>query len=318
MRLLITGGFGYLGGRLAQALSSQADHEILLGTRQQAEPPPWMHQAKVAHIQWDSLSNLDHICTGVDVVIHLAGMNAQDSAADPVAALELNAIATARLLQASIRQGVKRFVYFSTAHVYGSPLTGVITEETCPVSLHSYATSHRAGEDVVRAAHQRGEIDGIVIRLSNAYGAPTHKDVNCWMLLVNDLCRQAVQLKELRLHSSGLQRRDFITVTEVARAVMHFLYMPRIECADGLFNLGGGRAMRVVDMVNYIATRCGEVLGYVPPIRRPQADSDENDLPLMYRIDKLLATGFSPRDNANEEIDATLRFCLTAFGGKFK
>ena len=77
-------------------------------------------------------------------------MNAQNCVTDPVAALEVNAVATARLLQAAIRQGAKRFIYLSTAHVYGSSLSGVITEETCPASLCPYAASHRAGEDVVR------------------------------------------------------------------------------------------------------------------------------------------------------------------------
>ena len=314
MRTLITGGFGYLGGRLAQFLVNQAGHTILLGSRQQTRPPDWLPHVEVIQTRWGSPASLEQICIGVNTVVHLAGMNAQNCTADPAAALEVNGLATAHLLNAAIKQGVKRFIYLSTAHVYGNPLAGVITEETCPTNLHPYATSHRVGEDVVRVAHHRGEIEGVVIRLSNGYGVPAHKDANCWMLLANDLCRQAVQLKELRLRSSGLQRRDFITMTEVVRAVLHCLDMPRTECGDGLFNLGGGCAVRVIDLANRIASRCGEVLGYIPPIMLPQASASENDLPLTYRIDKLLATGFSPRDNSAEEIDATLRLCHDAYG----
>src|SRR5207245_1641136 len=104
-----------------------------------------------------------------------------------------------KLTDAAKRAGVRRVVYVSTAHVYGAPLAGVITEASCAVSLHPYATSHRAAEDVVRAAHERKTIEGVVIRLSNAYGAPVSEDANCWTLLVNDLCRQAARTKTMVL-----------------------------------------------------------------------------------------------------------------------
>jgi len=317
MRVLITGGFGFLGGRLGQHLV-QTGHQIVLGSRYASSTPHWLPQAEVMHTDWKNGLALEQICAEVDAVIQAAGMNANDCIADPVAALELNGIATARLVSAASKAGVKRFIYLSTAHVYASPLIGTISEGTCPRNLHPYATSHLAGENAVLGANQRGQIEGVVLRLSNAFGMPAHKDANCWMLLVNDLCRQAVQLKELSLRSSGLQRRDFITITEVARAVLHFLDIPRIKCGDGLFNLGGVRAIRVIDLANRIATRCGEVLGYIPPILLPQASSGENDLPLTYRIDKLLATGFIPRDNFDDEIDATLHLCMAAFGEKNK
>ena len=170
MRILITGGFGYLGGRLAQFLANQAGYTILLGSRQQTRPPDWLSHVEVVQTRWDSPASLEQVCIGVNAVVHLAGMNAQDCTADPAAALEVNGLTTARLLNVAIKQRVKRFIYLSTAHIYGTPLAGVITEETCPTNLHPYATSHRAGEDVVLAAHQRGEIEGIVIRLSNGYG----------------------------------------------------------------------------------------------------------------------------------------------------
>src|SRR6267143_1950356 len=116
MKLLITGGFGYLGGRLAQFLAP-AGYEILLGTRRQSAPPFWLPQSKVVQTQWSSPTGLEHVCVGVDAVVHLAGMNAQDCAADPVMAVEFNAGATASLLHAAVRQRVRRFIHVSTAHV---------------------------------------------------------------------------------------------------------------------------------------------------------------------------------------------------------
>lgn len=313
MKLLITGGFGYLGGRLAQFLVSHADHEVLLGSRQQTEPPFWLPQAKVVQTRWDSLSALAQSCSGVDTVIHMAGMNAQECAADSVSALEFNGVATARLLRAAIRQGVKRFIYLSTAHVYGSPLTGVITEKNSPVSLHSYATSHRAGEDLVRAAHENREIEGIVIRLSNAYGAPGHKDANCWMLLVNDLCRQAVTTRHMVLRSSGLQRRDFVPLSDVCRAINHLLLCPAQNLTNGIFNVGGEWSPTVWEVACLIQERCRVVLGFLPDLTRIPPQIGEMVADLDYRIDALRQCGFHPGSDRVGEIDKLLHFCKASF-----
>ncbi|MDP9263648.1 MAG: SDR family oxidoreductase [Acidobacteriota bacterium] len=312
MKLLITGGCGYLGGRLAQFLASQTGHEILLGSRQYAAPPSWLPQAKVAQTPWDSSSGLEQSCAGVEAVVHLAGMNAQDCAADPVAALEVNAVATARLLQAAIRQGVKRFIYLSTAHVYGSPLKGVITEESCAAPLHPYATSHRAGEDVVRAASQRREVEGIVIRLSNAYGAPAHKEVHCWMLLVNNLCRQAVTTEGMVLHSSGRQRRDFIPLADACRAMQHLLELPAAGVSEGLFNVGSGWTPTVLEMAQRIAQRVQAVTGRPPEILRHEERESSAADSLDYRTDRLAETGFHGKgtDNVDRELDELIHFCL--------
>ncbi len=312
-RILVTGGFGYLGGRLAQYLASQEGNEILLGSRRQSKPPFWLPQAKVVQTCWDSPQGLQEVCSGVDCIIHLAGMNAQDCAADPDAAMKVNAVATAHLVQAAFRQKVKRFIYMSTVHVYGSPLGGVITEETKPTSAHPYAISHQAGEDAVLASHQSGEIEGIVIRLSNAYGTPADKDVNCWMLLVNDLCRQAAISGRLVLRSAGLQKRDFIPLHDVVRAIYHFIECPFDKSGDGIFNLGGEATYRVIELAELIADRCEAVLGYRPEIERPDSILGEGSPRLNYRIDKLKETGFSLNGNIKTEIDATLDFCHKKF-----
>lgn len=313
MRLLITGGFGYVGGRVAQYLAVRKGYDIFLGSRRPVTTPSWLPQAKGIHLAWDSITALEDVCSDMDAVLHLAGMNAQECAANFTAAFEVNAVSTSRLLQASIRKGVKRFIYFSTAHVYGCPLVGTIDEETCPVSIHPYAASHRAGEDIVRAAHQRKEIEGIVIRLSNAFGVPAHKDVDCWILLVNDLCRQAVSQKELRLHSSGMQIRNFITLSDVTRAVQHLLEYPSQGLGDGLYNLGGDITLRVFDMARHIADRCESLMGFKPAILCPKPEQNSVSVPLDYRFDKFCKLGFQLKGEMDEEIDDTLMFCATRF-----
>jgi UDP-glucose 4-epimerase len=240
-------------------------------------------------------------------------MNAQECSADPLAALEFNGVATARLLEAAVRQRVTRFIYLSTAHVYASSLTGVITEETWPVSLHPYATSNRAGEDVVRAAHQRGEVEGIVIRLSNAFGAPAHKDVNCWMLLINDLCRQAVTSRRMVLRSTGLQRRDFVPMTDACRAIGRLLHLPVQDLSKDVVNVGGEWAPTVWDVACLVQERCAAFLGSRPELTRMPSAIGETSADLEYRLDVLRQTGFRLASDRVAEIDRLLEFCNASF-----
>jgi UDP-glucose 4-epimerase len=314
MKVLITGGLGYLGGRLAQHLSARAHAQVILGSRSASTPPAWLPQAEVVQTIWDDDAGLDLACAGVDAIVHLAGMNAYDSVTSPVAALESNGVATARMIASACRMNVSRFVYVSTAHVYASPLVGRISEADCPLNLHPYASSHRAGEDVVREAHTRRGIDGVVIRLSNAFGAPVHSKVNCWSLLVNDLCRQAVVSRSMVLHSGGEQQRDFVPVADACRAVEHLLQLPRHALTDGVFNVGGARPTRIIDMATSIQARCTAVFQFTPQLVIPQPVARGHEPALDFRIDKLLATGFVPVADGVAEIDATLLFCRNVWG----
>lgn len=283
--------------------------QVLLGTRKRPDSLEWLPQAAVVEMDWRSEESLRAACRSANAIVHLAGMNAAECEADPVGALEFNAVTTARLARAAVAAGVRRFVYVSTAHIYLRPLRGVITESSLPANLHPYATSHRAAEEPVRFLQQRRALEGIVLRLSNSFGAPAYRAVNCWMLLVNDLCRQAVERGALVLNSSGLHRRDFITLTDVCRAVEHLLQLDSAVIADGLFNVGGAWAPTVVEMAERVA-RCWELLsGHRPQISRPLPAAHEHSDLLEYRIDKLLRTGFDLHGDADAEITATLQYC---------
>lgn len=308
MRILISGGFGFVGGRLAKYLQ-HAGHEVVLGSRSAKSPPEWFREAEVVKMDWNDTDALTTVCAGVDVIIHAAGMNAQDSAANPSEALAFNGVSTARLIDAGYKALVRRFIYLSTAHVYGSPLEGTITEEANLRNLHPYATSHLAGESAVLYATQSKQIEGIVLRLSNAFGAPAHWEANCWGLLVNDLCRQAVTLRSMTLRSTGLQRRDFITIQDVMRVIAHMVELPKSNIGNGVFNVGSGNSSSVIDMVELIQIRCKEVLGYTPGIIRQLPVENEKSPNLEYRIDKLLGTGFKFDGNPELEIYDIIEMC---------
>ena len=265
----------------------------------------------MAPLDWTRDADLEDTCAGMDAVVHLAGINAAECARDPVAALEFNALATARLLRAAAKQDVTRFLYLSSAHVYGAALRGFVDERTCPQPLHPYATSHRAGEDAVRLAGQFDTIEGVVVRLSNSFGAPVHPRVDCWSLVTNDLCRQAVTGRREVLKSSGRQRRDFMPMAEACRALAHLLVLPSPQLGDGVFNVGGGWAPTILEMAELIAERVAANLGFRPQVVPGAVDDRHGGDDLEYSIAKLAASGFElRRDAAVEELDRLIAFCV--------
>lgn len=311
--VLITGGLGYVGGRVVSALSSSNQYRVRIGTHRLPNAlPNWTGGFEVVHMDVLSQRGLKEACTGMDAIVHLAALDEIECGKDPALAMEVNTLGTLHTLESAIAAQVERFVYVSTAHVYGSPLAGQIDEDTPAFPVHPYAISHRAAEDFVRSAHGRQAIIGTVLRLSNGFGAPADKFVSRWSLLVNDLCRQAVTDGRLVLRSAGLQRRDFVTLHDVARAILHLLEIPPTSIADGVFNLGGRNPMRVIDMVQLIADRCAIVLHQRPEISRPYGV--EESLPLDYSVAKLESTGFKLSGVPESEIDETLRFGQREFG----
>lgn len=306
-KILITGGRGYVGGRVVQWLRGHTPHIVRVGGR-------CSHKNEGVEnfigMDWSSSDSLLDACADTDIVVHLAAMNEIECARDPIGALEVNGVATLRLLEAAKDAGVSQFLYLSTAHVYGTPLVGRIDEDTLARPRHPYASSHRAAEDAVLACHFFGDLDGMVLRLSNGYGAPATLKVDRWTLLVNDLCQQVVQNGVIVLNSYGSQRRDFIALSDVARGVSHVIDIDWRGFGEPVFNLGGAWAPTVYEMACLVAQRAESLLGVKPNISRPQRAVDVIDQPLDYRIDKLLGTGFTLTGSPQVEIDTTLQLCM--------
>lgn len=310
-RILVTGARGYLGGRLVQALSADRENSVSGASRSSFAPfPGWPDS--VAPFQLNPLdltdSDLKDALGGLDTIVHLAASNEIDAAKNPEQALTDTAATTSKLLRASIANEVRRFVYLSTAHVYGAPLVGEIDEKSLTRPGHPYSIANRAAEDYVLAATARGEIEGIVTRLSNAVGAPAWPSVNRWTLLGNDICRQVVETGKITLRSPGLDWRDFIAMDDAVAGIAHLMTMAPEHLQDGLFNLGGGRSYQVkavAEMVSELADGA--------TIDRPE-NSTETEAPMLnFKIGKIEATGFRPTTNLIEALSETLAFCRENF-----
>ena len=315
--ILVTGGLGYVGGRIVNQLLASGGYKLFITTRKkQADPLKWFGTGDVTFLDaaaWESPQA--GFPVHFDAVIHLAAFNEIDSQANPVAAAEYNIVSSLKLLQKAVSGKTGQFIYCSTAHVYGSPLAGRISEQVVPRPVHPYAITHRAFEDFVLAARDKEDTQGIVLRLSNSLGAPLWPEVNRWTLLVNDLCKQAVMTGRLTLLSSGMQQRDFITLTDVAAAVEFFLTKESHQTGDGLFNLGGNYTSTVLDMTRLIASRCKAVLGLEVSLEIPAPRGQEpgSAIPLEFSSEKLSRIGFHWSGSVEQEIDGLLLFCRHHF-----
>ncbi|RHX91302.1 NAD(P)-dependent oxidoreductase [Leptospira yasudae] len=312
MRLLITGASGYLGGRIFQNFAERQQFEIRLLSRSYFNINDF-DNVDLRCIDWKNSTDLEAACERMDTVIHLAGMNAADSVQNPIEAYEINVLNTIRLLEASVRKGVKKFIYFSTAHVYSNSLNGEFTEESSVKNFHPYAATHKAAEDIIRYYASLGKIDSYVLRLSNAYGPPVSTHTNCWSLLINDLCKQAVTDKKLVLKSNGLQKRDFISISDVIQALDLLLIDKTSPSSGKIFNLGGDWSISVWEMAQLIRDRAEMILGFRPSLERKEEGKLEDTASFRFNIEKIKTFGLKITQNKMKEIDDLLFFCKQHF-----
>ena len=310
--ILIVGGLGYVGSWLAKYLSKQGQFNIILSSREIEQLPDELLDCSIVKIDnTTSEERLVEILKNIDIVIHLAALNENECLQMPEKAIIVNVLGLHKMLNASINARVKEFIYFSTAHIYCSPLTGNISENTCPLPLHPYAITHRSAEDYVVAATLQHKIKGIVLRLSNSIGAPLHSGVNRWTLLVNDICKQIAETGEIHLRTSGVQLRNFITMNDLCRATEHFCMLESYDKLFPVYNLGGPLNLSINQMAQIVINVCKRIYGFYPSVVK--SNKLENSNELIFDSTKLANTGFVWINDIESEIEETLKTAFKFF-----
>lgn len=307
-RVLITGGVGYIGGRLCGHLETAQGSELRVTSHRPPEAlPGWADGIRVWEIDFANLSAdaLDQLVSGVETIVHLAALNARECALDPGKAIAVNIAATQALIAAAERAGVKKFVYVSTAHVYGAPLAGHFDENSLPRPRHPYAWTHRAAEDIAMAANG---MDITVFRFSNVIGAPRDRFANCWMLAGPDFCRQAVTAGEIVLRGGGQEQRDFLPMADAVSAIERRIAEPLRIGRTELFNLSSGRSETALDFACRVAARAEALFGSaISVIRGHSIASPPRGLHLDNQ--RYSRTGFVFQNDIDNEIDQMLIYC---------
>ena len=222
-------------------------------------------------------------------------------------ALEFNGLATARLVNACELQGVKKFIYLSTAHVYDTPLVGKFTENTLPKNKHPYATSSLAGENAVLKVEDKGYcLDRMVLRLSNAVGPPIHKGANCWMLIANELCREIVKQKQITIKANRKNKRDFFPISLLLSTISSLLGFK--EFRHPIMNVCSSISLSLEGLANLLSIRAEQILGFKPSIRYNEVIKNWEEQEL-YISSARLRSMVNIKNGLEKEIDDLLLFC---------
>jgi len=307
VNFLLIGGIGYVGGRLASYLKS-CGHRVCISTRRDLEEvPEWVIADEVICFDPDNGDSSGLLLDGMDAVVYLAAPNEIDSAKNPCSALRAGGELTWKVLEALTERNVPPpFLYLSTFHVYGSNATGEITETISPLPIHPYALGRYFGECVVQLFRARKKVTALCVRLSNAFGAAAGQNVLRHSLVFNDLCRQAVIERSLTLKSTGAQKRNFIAMEDVVRAI-EFLAMRADEWpSDGLIHLGSAIHLSILEVAEMISQRSEALLGFRPRIIVPEGGGEDYVVDFVFSIERLKRMGFVWNNRIEKEIDDTL------------
>ena len=308
MKVLVVGGRGYIGARLVKHLC-QLGHQVFIGSQLIHKAPLSISNSKILNFNLHEALPFNNHLKNFELVVQAAGMNSIDCEKNPELAHEYNGNLTNRILQSAINQGVKRYIYLSTAHVYNNPLSGNFSELSETKNKHPYALTHLEGERHILDAHQEKKIHGIVLRISNSFGAPLSPSANCWMLVINDLCLQAIRFKELRIKSDGTQLRNFIALSDVINAINFFSKIPTSKLDNGLFNLGSDFTTSISDVAKIIAQKAEHFLKIKPPIILAKTQANFINGSFSYEINKLKNIGFILQNQIDQELDNLLLYC---------
>ncbi|MEA3309401.1 MAG: NAD-dependent epimerase/dehydratase family protein [Chloroflexota bacterium] len=243
MRILITGGAGFLGSALANTLSQQG-HEVLAVDDLSAGDPARLHQQVLFHrgsvLDRPKLWTLLH---GVDCVYHLAArVLVAESILYPYNYNKVNVGGTVMLLEAMRDLGIPRLVVASSGAIYGEQPEQPISEDKPPHPDSPYAVSKLAAEHYAQTIGALWGISTTVLRIFNTYGPgqnlpPSHPPV------VPRFLQQASGDGSVVIFGDGTQTRDFVYLDDVVTALI--TAGTTADIGGRTFNIGSGTATSI-------------------------------------------------------------------------
>lgn len=306
MRVLITGGLGYVGGRLVAALAKRPDVQLRVlvhGDRRLPDRFPGAVEIRRGAVE--DAAGMRGLCDGVTHVVHLAGLDPAACQRSPKEGLTVSGIGTLHLAEEAAAAGIARFLFISTVHVYGNVDAPRLQEDLPLRPVNPYGVSRVAGEAVARMVAVRRGLRVVVLRLANGFGPPAFPGTQAWRPIINDFCWRAVHQNEIVLRRSGKQLRDFVAVTDIVAAIELFVGLRDTELIADTFNIGSNRVRTLLELAEYVQDEYTQVSGRRVPIR---TDTDVAPEPVMRHLDmtRAFSVGFTPRTDLREEIRRTL------------
>lgn len=256
MKIIVTGGAGFLGKHLCRALASAGyqvkviDHHL--------NPEFETIQADVRDL--DAMN--EHI-KDAEAVFHLAAsIEVGESVEDPQSFVDNNITGSLNVLEAMRRNGLKTFIFSSTAAIYGDPTTIPITEDSRTIPINPYGATKLAMEGLLASYVKIHQFNGVALRYFNLYGPEEHHQPETHA--VPRFIDQIKKGEEVTVWGDGSPKRDYIFIADVVEAHLKALELVKKEPATYHYlNLSTEQATSVLELINKIA----EIMGKEPNIK---------------------------------------------------
>lgn len=247
MRVLITGGAGFLGAALANALIRSGGVVRVLDDLSSGDPARLNQAAHFTRGDVADVPKLWSLLQGVDCVYHLAArVSVPESVLYPRDYNATNVGGTVALMQAMRDAGVRRVVLASSGAVYGEQLAQPVREDGVPNPTSPYAVSKLAAEYYLHTIGALWGIETVALRIFNAYG-PGQQPRATHPPVVPAVVRQALSGGSIVVHGNGKQTRDFVYVDDIVAALISAASAPNVSRLT--INIGSGVATSVNDLV---------------------------------------------------------------------
>tara|TARA_X000001036_G_C20655838_1_gene796902 strand:- start:839 stop:1801 length:963 start_codon:yes stop_codon:yes gene_type:complete len=220
MKVIITGGYGYLGSRLSLHLIDLG-YDVTIVAKQKKS----LDNSSLAKIK----TIIGDICQKTivkrisslkpDFIIHLVSLPQKESNENLRESFRVNTQSTWDLLSECHKNGLKKFIYFSTIHVYGNLINSTIDEQQTPIPKDVYGVTHLLSENICNYFNEKTNVECINVRLSNCYGEPALINLSCWELVINEFCKSAYFDEQIVILSDGAPVRDFIHYSDVCNGI---------------------------------------------------------------------------------------------------
>ena len=234
MKVLVTGGAGYIGVVLCERLLA-GGHQVRVLDRLYWGREPIAHLAdRIEIVQADVRDIEPHVFDGIDAVVHLAGLSNDPTAEyNPTANWEMNAVAIESLAQACKRHGIGRLTFGSSASIYDGLGDGLFDETSAVAPRGAYSRSKFEAEQILLREAGR-DFAPVILRQGTVYGYSTRMRLD---LVVNTFIKDALLRERLFLHGGGWMWRPLVDVTDVAEAHVRCLEAPAQTVGAQIFNV---------------------------------------------------------------------------------
>jgi len=301
MKILVTGGSGFIGSHIVEHYQDKAD-EIRVLDNLRTGYRKNLDGLKHVFIE-GSITDREVVAKaveGVDYVFHLAALvSVPESMAKPAECVDINVHGLLNVLEASAAAGVKKLVFASSAAIYGDNPTVPKLETMLPEPKSPYAITKLDGEYYLDLFNRERGLETAAIRFFNVFG-PRQDPKGAYAAAVPIFIEKALKGEDITVYGDGEQTRDFIYVKDIVGALSFAVETPGVT---GVFNAGYGGQMTINDLATKILAAAGSSSKV---LHGPERAGDVKHS--RSSADKLRNAGWQPKHSLDDALPTTLEF----------